>query len=229
MRRLISKEVAITILRHLSNSEYHWEYDRNKHHIAIEIEGCKAYFRLPIHMDMVTNFTSYYDMDDDIPYVIILIQAGKAAVAYFEGDLLVDHKVFKSYMVRQKQGKSQIKYLNAKGKSKAGSRVRLANTVHFFESINERLIEYFEDYEVQRRALSCSKTLLPYLYSSKVECPFEKNDDRIVKIPKHVHTPGYEILLETSEWIMQGELKVEDENESVFEELISWLDDAAAT
>ncbi|MEO1451203.1 MAG: hypothetical protein AAFV07_16855 [Bacteroidota bacterium] len=45
-------------------------------------------------------------------------------------------------MKRHKRGKAQISYLNTRGKSKAGSRIRLANTVAFFEEINERLQDW---------------------------------------------------------------------------------------
>ena len=50
------------------------------------------------------------------------IRVGDAVVPYkvnFEGEELIEHKVFKTYMVRKKQGKSQIKHLKSKGKSKS--------------------------------------------------------------------------------------------------------------
>ena len=49
-------------------------------------------------------------------------------------------------MVRKKRGVSQIKHLKTKGKSRAGSRVRLAETEEFFENINGRLQDYFEEH-----------------------------------------------------------------------------------
>ena len=41
-------------------------------------------------------------------YLILLIQAGAAAMACVDGDKFVHHKVIKTYLVRKKQGKSQL-------------------------------------------------------------------------------------------------------------------------
>ena len=76
---------------------------------------------------------------DDVHYCLTLVRAGQAAVGYFHQGKLLDHKVFRGYLVRQKQGKSQFKYLKTKGKSRAGSRIRLEETLLFFNEINERL------------------------------------------------------------------------------------------
>ena len=62
-------------------------------------------------------------------YLILLLRAnGNAALGYFEEGKILNHKVIRKYMVRKKQGKSQLKHLNSKGKSRAGSRVRLQQT-----------------------------------------------------------------------------------------------------
>ncbi|GAA0189140.1 hypothetical protein GCM10009122_48930 [Fulvivirga kasyanovii] len=217
MDQLISPEETYNLIRRLKASGLPWDYDPEKHRITIETdinseENIKV--RLPVNLPHIDKLDNWDDSEESIGYILILIQAGKAALGYFDDDIMLDHKVFKSYMVRKKQGKSQVKYLKSKGKSRAGSRVRLANTVHFFESINERLQEYFEDYEINRIGLSCSKTLLPYLFSSKVSCPFDKKDERLFKIPKHIHTPGYDILVDTQEWLLQGEIKYPKELQS---------------
>lgn len=214
MDQLLSREETYNLIRRLKASGLPWSYDPEKHRITIEAdtdseENIKV--RLPVNFPHIDKLDNWDDSEETMGYILILIQAGKAALGYFDDDIMLDHKVFKSYMVRKKQGKSQVKYLKSKGKSRAGSRVRLANTVHFFESINERLQEYFEDYEVNRIGLSCSKTLLPYLFSSKVSCPFDKKDERLFKIPKHIHTPGYDILVDTQEWLLQGEIKYPEE------------------
>ncbi|MBL6448847.1 hypothetical protein JMN32_21220 [Fulvivirga sp. 29W222] len=210
MEQLLSQEETYNMIRRLKNSELIWHYDQKKHRITIEADPTSEEsigLRLPVNFPHIDNLDAWDSTEESVGYILILIQAGKAALGYFDDDIMIDHKVFKSYMVRKKQGKSQVKYLKSKGKSRAGSRVRLANTVHFFESINERLHEYFDDYEINRIGLSCSKTLLPYLFNSKVDCPFGKKDERLFKIPKHINTPGYEILAETQEWLLQGEIK----------------------
>ncbi|MEP3390400.1 MAG: hypothetical protein ABJO02_19570, partial [Reichenbachiella sp.] len=107
------------------------------------------------------------------------------------GKTNIYHTTFSAYMTRKKQGVSQIKYLNKKGKSRAGSRVRLAKTIEFFENINSTLSELLANHEIDRLALNCSTTLIPYLHQSKVPCPFEKKDDRLYKIPLHISQSNF--------------------------------------
>lgn len=224
--RLLSPEQVSEVLGNAQNNRYHIEYDADKQKAIIrsnEEENGNISLRLPI------NFT--FETFDRLPtatdtnFIILLIQSGSAALGFFENDVNLDHKVFKSYMVRKKQGKSQIKHLKSKGKSKAGSRVRLANTIDFFENINERLAEYEEDYSIDRIAMSCSKILIPFLFNAKMPCPFDKKDERIYKVPKHIHTPSFDILMQTHEFLMKGEISYEEDNESTVESLLEdlWL------
>ncbi|WP_224743991.1 hypothetical protein [Pontibacter aquaedesilientis] len=203
MNRFLPKDKAAELLRTLEASAVRTEYDPDKHRLALLDEGGneQVYFRLPLPLP----YTGIA-LEKHMNYVILLIQSGSCALGYFENGRCLDHKVFRSYMVRKKQGKSQIKYLKTKGKSRAGSRVRLGETLEFFENINGRLQEYFEEHEVQRIAISCSKTLIPYLFNSKVRTPFTKDDPRLYKIPKHIHTPIYDVLLDTNRFLQCGEL-----------------------
>src|SRR5690606_24655535 len=124
-------------------------------------------------------------------------------------------------MVRKKQGTSQIKYLKTKGKSRAGSRVRLGETEEFFQNINERLNTYFKQYDIQRIALSCSKILIPFLFNGKSKAPFDKNDERIYNIPIHVHTPIYNVMTEVNKYLLRGELIFEERHQDFVEELLT--------
>lgn len=221
MNRIMPYESALRLLRYLQEHNIVHEYDHEKHRLLLpgnDAEG-QLYLRLPI--TLAPPVQGKFREDTPVNYVILLIQSGSCAVGYFENGRNYNHKVFRSYMVRKKQGKSQIKYLKTKGKSRAGSRVRLGETVEFFENINERLQEYFEEHEIDRIAISCSKTLLPYLYSSKVETPFDKHDLRLLKIPKHVHTPIYEVLLDTNRYLMSGELVYDETRQQQADELIT--------
>ncbi|MEO1054437.1 MAG: hypothetical protein AAFX87_27615 [Bacteroidota bacterium] len=217
---LLTADKVNEVFSNLKASSLNYSFDTEKHRFELTGEAIKqsAFLRLPI--------TYGYDevegrlVERSIAVVIILIQSGSAAVGHFQDDVAVDHKVFKSYMVRKKQGKSQIKYLNAKGKSKAGSRVRLANTVNFFENINERLTSYFEGNEIDMIAMSCSKTLLPLLYNSKVQPPFEKKDHRIFRIPKHIPAPGHDVLMDTHAFLLKAELIAENTDEAFIRSLI---------
>ncbi len=158
MNLFIDRDNVFQLIDTIVELELNFRYEYDKHRIVVldELDNEQLFLRLPI--DLVVSDELLYDDLEEVNYVVLLIQSGSCALGYFEEDETIDHKVFKSYMVRKKQGKSQISYLNSKGKSRAGSRVRLANTIRFFENINERLQEYFEEYEINRVAISCSKT-----------------------------------------------------------------------
>lgn len=217
MSHFIPKDQAVELLAYIKNTSIRYQYDYEKHRITLLDEAAReaVFFRLPIILTPDAK-----DAAEPVRYIILLIQAGNCAMGYFEDELNLDHKVFRSYMVRKKQGKSQIKYLKTKGKSRAGSRVRLGETVEFFENINNRLQEYFEEYEIDRIAISCSKTLIPYLYNSKISTPFDKKDERLFKIPRHVHTPNYEVMMDTQKFLLKGELIYEEEYKEMVDSLL---------
>ncbi|WP_018478774.1 hypothetical protein [Pontibacter roseus] len=224
MNRFLPQDKSAELLRVLQASSIQTSYDPEKHRLALldDSGNEQVYFRLPITLPapapgLVAGATQ-------VNYVVVLIQSGNCALGYFENGFNLDHKVFRSYMVRKKQGKSQIKYLKTKGKSRAGSRVRLGETLEFFENINGRLQEYFEEHEVHRIAISCSKTLLPYLYNSKVATPFHKHDPRLFRIPRHIHTPIYEVLLDTNRFLLRGELIYEPAQQPLVDNLLQNLD-----
>ncbi|MFT2007896.1 hypothetical protein ACMA1I_04410 [Pontibacter sp. 13R65] len=220
LNRLLSQEASLHLLQKLQAESYPLAYQHEKHRVTLLDQAGNEllYFRLPLLLPppQALGQVKRWDMH----YVILLIQSGNCAMGYFENGLNLDHKVFRSYMVRKKQGKSQVKYLKTKGKSRAGSRVRLGETVEFFENINERLQEYFEEHEVHRIAMSCSKILIPYLFDSKVTTPFDKRDERIFKIPRHVHTPIYEVMMSTNNYLLKGELIYDESQQQLLDSLI---------
>ncbi|MDW3192881.1 MAG: hypothetical protein R8G66_10970 [Cytophagales bacterium] len=161
------------------------KYDYKRHLIELQDENddTKGYLRLPLHLTLDSSLAIINVWGTAI---YIAIESGSAAINITEGEENLYHTTFGAYMTRKKQGYSQIKYLNKKGKSRAGSRVRLAETTTFFENINTTLQELFDYYEFDRIALSCSISLLPLLYGSKVACPFDKHDEKLYKIPLHL-------------------------------------------
>ena len=200
----------------LANPQAHvLRLEAKKHKIiGYDREGeVKWQFRLPLPMpdlaEAEQNLERYLASVPDEPpdYVVALIQLGASALGYFEDGEVVVHKAFKKYMKRHKRGKAQISYLNTRGKSKAGSRIRLANTVRFFEEINERLTEWEEDYEPERIIYSCTPQLWGLLFQSKVSPPFEKKDPRWVKVPLDVGVPTFEELMRVNEVMLQGVLE----------------------
>lgn len=176
--------------------------------------------RLSIDLNYVPEENSVIKLDF-INHLILLIKSGIASIALFENTELMDHKVFRAYMVRKKQGKSQVKYLKTKGKSRAGSRVRLQETLDFFEEINLRLISYFEQYRIDLIAINSSKILLPFLFESKSKTPFEKKDVRLYKIPKHIATATHENLLEVNEQLFSNAAFITEIGQDIFSSMIS--------
>ena len=148
-QRLFDDDWTLGFFRFLQNKDLSIEYFRKKRKIIFYSTGHKKLLSIRISTTLAF-LEQKLDLlaQDFINYVLILIKAGMASVAFFDNGNMADHKVFRAYMVRKKQGKSQLKYLKTKGKSRAGSRVRLAESEAFFSSINERVNSYFENYRV---------------------------------------------------------------------------------
>ncbi|AFM05197.1 hypothetical protein Fleli_2844 [Bernardetia litoralis DSM 6794] len=150
------------------------------------------------------------------PYLLILIQSGYASLGYFEDGELIYHKAITAYMVRKKQGKSQIKHLNSKGKSRLGSRIRLQNTILFFEQINSKLKEWHKKSaifdKVECIGQSGSPDLWHLFYTSKETAPFQKDDSRLRKVPITVHAPNFEELQRVNSWANRGKITTYKDN-----------------
>lgn len=220
MNRFIPHDVVIQSLRKIKEEQLPFTYEYEKHRLLVEHTATEAGFvndlflRLPLSLlpASLPSAAQAPVLAAPARFIILLIQSGHSAIGLFEGSRNLDHKVIRAYMVRKKQGKSQIKHLKTKGKSRAGSRVRLAGTIEFFEEINERLQKYFDDFPIDRIAISCSKTLWPFLFNSKVATPFDKQDERLYRIPRHVHIPKYEELTEVQKFLSRGEWIYEEEH-----------------
>lgn len=199
---------SVDLLQRISLEGIPCEWDRSK----MKVMGDEFEFRLPWPFPVPgedQDLEEYAEGLDLIPpaYLVILMQAGHSALGYFEDGELIFHKTIKKYMVRAKQGKAQIGHLNSKGKSKAGSRIRLANTVRFFEDINAKLEEWAVEDEVERILVSVPIRMNPLWFNSKVAPPFPKNDSRIRKIPLDVHRPSHEELIRVNAHGLMGYLK----------------------
>lgn len=191
-----------------------WDRERMKVQSPDFSEDNGFEFRMPWYYPRPEEDVDLEDYLEDLdlvppPYLLILIQAGHSAIGYFEEGEVMFHKTVKKYMVRAGQGKAQIGYLNTRGKSKAGSRVRLANTVSFFEDINEKLTEWEVMQDVERILIHCPIRLQALLYGSKVPPPFSKDDPRIRKVPIDVHRPDHAELLRVSGVGLKGWLSGE--------------------
>lgn len=180
------------------------EYNRDKHKFEWETDEETISLRLPY--DLMIDANDQAEWERRFHYVICIVQSSMGTVGLFHGNECLSHKVFSAYMVRKKQGVSQIKHLKTKGKSRAGSRMRLASGVEFFEGINGRLQKHFEAHQIDRIAFSCSKILLPHFFGSKVEPPFDKKDERIIGVPRHVEKPTHEQMMKTQRFLNYAEL-----------------------
>ena len=137
-----------------------------------------------------------FQVQEDVHYCLTLVRAGQASLGYFHQGKLLDHKVFRGYLVRQKQGKSQFKYLKTKGKSRAGSRIRLEETLVFFKEINERLQVYAKQYPLNFWGLGCAKTMWPLLFDGEVKPPFSSKSAELIELPYPFTKSSYEELQE---------------------------------
>lgn len=212
--RVLSYEESLAQLEGIQTDPqaYIIRLEDKKHKIlGYDPEGSIVWdFRLPLPMPSMKeaeqDLGKYLELvPEEIPdYLLVIFQMGAAAIGYFEEGEVVVHKAIKKYMKRHKRGKAQISYLNTRGKSKAGSRIRLANTVRFFEEINEKLTEWVEDYEPDRIIYSCTPQLWGLLFQSKVPPPFEKKDARLIKVPMNVEIPTFEELLRVNDFVQKG-------------------------
>lgn len=192
--KLISLEKYQSILEMSEKKDLEGTFEETKHQWVIsDRDSWLAKVSLPWNTS--PNGIGMLTVKDDFHLALVMIRSGIAVTGYFHNGVLLDHKVFRAYMVRQKQGKSQIKYLKTKGKSRAGSRVRLGESEQFFREINERLQRYEADYPITSWGISCGMTLFPYLFGSEIPPPFSKKQENLFSIPFHVHHPDFETLL----------------------------------
>lgn len=218
----IGDELTNQIIEYCKISSFSISYDINKKIIYCNHPHLphKLKIRHSIHTQFSMDAIKLHCLDFQ-NHVIISIKSGIAAVAVYENFQLVDHKVFRAYMVRKKQGKSQIKHLKTKGKSRAGSRVRLQETLDFFENINERLQTYFEDKRIDLIAFGCSPTLFPFFFQGKKIPPFEKTDHRIFKIPVHIPSATFENLEKAYSSISQTKIWIDENNKEFVNSFLS--------
>lgn len=212
----LSAEQSVSWMQTWELKGYRFAYDMEKHRLLWQIDEHEVVHRLPL--TLFVDAKGVLVPDKEVNYLMVLVQSGSASLGVFQGSKCLEHKVFTSYMVRKKQGKSQIKHLKTKGKSRAGSRVRLASGQAFFENINERLQRHFENYQVDRIAFSCSKILMPHLFNAKTPTPFEKDDDRIFRIPKHLHQPNFEVMMKLQRFLEKGEIIFTSDQYALFKD-----------
>lgn len=209
------------VLPLIGNACAGYQYDFQKHLITLLDENGNesGYVRLPLHLQVTHDLQV---LEGEAVALYLAVESGNAAICLMDGTELEYHTTFSAYMTRKKQGFSQIKYLNKKGKSRAGSRVRLAETVTFFENINATMTELMEDYIIDRLGLACSASLIPYLFQSKVPFPVEKKDPILYKIPLHVPQSNFTNLKAAIDQLSVPTLFYKPAYEPLFSEVFSF-------
>lgn len=215
---VISQSFAENLLELSFQKNSTINYLEEKHQIIIEDhEGWIAKIYLPWQINFQLN--KGFEVKDDFHAAIVLIRAGQAVTGYFHQGILLDHKVFRAYMVRKKQGKSQVKYLKTKGKSRAGSRIRLGETLQFFEEINTRLNVYKTNFPIDFWGISCAKTMWPFYFDSAISPPFTQKQANLIAIPYHISQASFDALREVGNLTSRFHLICSEKGKRTFSDL----------
>ena len=193
--QVVSLAQALLLVDQADEKGWEIRYLPEKHQLLLENKvSWLAKLFLPWTMTWLPE--GKFQIQEDVHYCLTLVRAGQASLGYFHQGKLLDHKVFRGYLVRQKQGKSQFKYLKTKGKSRAGSRIRLEETLVFFKDINERLQVYAKQYPLNFWGLGCAKTMWPLLFDGEVKPPFSSKSAELIELPYPFTKGSYEELQE---------------------------------
>jgi hypothetical protein len=155
-----------------------------------------------------TVFEQYLEGLPDEPglHCLILLQAGAVSLGIFDEGQALATKTLKRYVVRGK-GRAQPAYLDSKGKSRYGSRLRLQNARLLFEETNEKLSEYWDEFgEPELIFANAPKRLWPDLFRAKVEPPFGP-EHSIVRVPWDLPIPTTDTLVRTYKRLSYGRVE----------------------
>jgi len=169
------------------------------------------------------DLNTYLEQISSIQFssLIMLISVGQAALGVFDRSGCRQYKVIRKYMTRKSQGKAQITYLNQKGKSRAGSRIRLANTIEFFKEI----CSWINQYEAELKPASLLYQTTPVLWGMMFENRFgldlDKEDKRFRKIPVYVNQNTYKTLFYVYRQSQAGQILIMNPDSPLVPELLA--------
>ncbi len=156
------------------------------------------------------SLSDYLDLLPEEPgrHCVILMQAGAVSLGRFAGAQPIAKKSLRRYVVRGK-GRAQPLHLKTKGKSRYGSRLRLANARKLLVETNEKLIEWEKEIgPADRFYYSCPVRLWPSLFETSPPPPFEKSGP-LVRIPRDLPRPTVDVLLRTYRSLEYGRVEME--------------------
>ncbi|MHA1990317.1 MAG: hypothetical protein ACW981_04610 [Candidatus Hodarchaeales archaeon] len=155
-----------------------------------------------------TNFNNLFEQPPS--FLILLLRSGSAALGLSQEGKIVRHKRITRYMVRKKQGKSQLKFYSKKGTTSGGSKLRLQQSIEFFDEIQKKLRDW------SKFILGCdlilyqsSPKLFSELFKTKKGLSFDKKDHRIYTIPYSTGKPTYQELLKINKILTTGTIQTD--------------------
>jgi hypothetical protein len=141
-------------------------------------------------------------------HCLVLLQAGAAALGYWDDDELLAHKAQKRYVVRG-HGKAQPAHLKTRGKSRYGARLRLQNWRRLLRDVNARLRLWWDELGEPAQVLwSVPVRSVPELFAADPPPPLPRDDRRLRRIPLHVHVPDFRELLRVRARLGRGRLEL---------------------
>ena len=156
--------------------------------------------RPPVVFPVPTTCTTIEDYWSTLPdepgiHIVVLLQAGAAALGVFQSGEKLRTKSIKKYVVRG-HGKAQSTHLSTRGKSRYGSRLRLQNARNLLIEVNRELREWFAEFGPPEHVYySCPVRMWPELLGAKEPPPFDK--DGPIRIPLDIPVPTTAVLLRT--------------------------------
>lgn len=125
--------------------------------------------------------------------LVVLFQAGAAALGFWNRNELFAHKVFRRYVVRG-NGKAQPTHLRTRGKSRYGSRLRLRNARRLLDEVGDRARTWAAELGPPRRIFyACTARTWGTLREALGAVA--EGADEVVKVPRDCGPPGYDELL----------------------------------
>lgn len=157
----------------------------------------------------ILNKTDFLFLFEEIPsFLLLLIRSGSAALGFSQNGKITEHKRITKYMIRKKQGKSQLTFYSEKGTTKGGSRLRFQQSIEFFEDIQVKIKNWVNMISSSDLILyQCAPKLWSELFKSKKGFPFNKNDHRIFTIPYSTGKPTYKELQKINKILTTGSIQ----------------------
>jgi hypothetical protein len=184
-----------------------WEVDASRGLLIAPDVCVRPPAVLPIQTDAARIDGYLASIPDELGlHLVVLAQAGAAALGIFEDGEALATKTIRKYVVRG-SGRAQPGHLRTKGKSRYGSRLRLRNANNLRDEVHERLREWVDLYgRPQLLFNSCPVRLWSELFETATRPAIEKRDPWI-RIQKDLPSPNTEILLRTYRGLCYGRLE----------------------